>query len=100
MSTLPTTDRIATYCRGTTLGNPAAVHGGKQINYDPTRAADGSLTQRCRPSPTLMAWSGASSLTAGVRTDTGATNGAAFDTTASASLRRSGLSEVFSLHRH
>ena len=32
------------YTRGTTLGNPAACMVAKQINYDPTRAADGSLT--------------------------------------------------------
>ena len=31
----------------------------KQINYDPTRAADGSLPLQCKPSPTVTAWSGA-----------------------------------------
>jgi len=44
LSTLPTADRILTYQRGTAAGSPAACLIGKQINYDPTRAADGSLT--------------------------------------------------------
>jgi hypothetical protein len=44
LSSLPTADRIATYCRGTALGSPAASLVGKQIGYDPTRGADGSLS--------------------------------------------------------
>lgn len=44
LSTLPRTDRILTYCRGTTLGNPAACMVAKQLNYDPTRGDDGALT--------------------------------------------------------
>lgn len=43
LSALPTTDTIATYCRGTTLGNPAACLVAKQVNYDWNRGADGSL---------------------------------------------------------
>lgn len=44
LATLPTTDILATYCRGTAAGNPAACEVGKQINYDPKRGNDGSLT--------------------------------------------------------
>src|SRR5881296_1841135 len=44
LSALPTTDVIASYFRGTTLGNPAASMVAKQVNYDPTRATGGSLT--------------------------------------------------------
>jgi hypothetical protein len=44
LSDLPTTDRIVTYSRGTALGGWAASVVAKQINYDPTRAADGALT--------------------------------------------------------
>jgi len=44
LKTLPLTDRLATYCRGTTLGSAAASGPVKQINYDGARAADGSLT--------------------------------------------------------
>jgi len=42
-SSLPTTDIVVTYCRGTTLGNPAACLSAKQVNYDPTRGNDASL---------------------------------------------------------
>ena len=44
LSTLPTADRILTYQRGVAAGSPAACLIGKQIGYDPTRGADGSLT--------------------------------------------------------
>lgn len=44
LSALPTADRVATYCRGTVIGNAAASVVAKQLNYDPTREADGSLT--------------------------------------------------------
>lgn len=44
LSALPTTDRIVTYLRGRALGSPAAAMVAKQINYDPTRNADGSLS--------------------------------------------------------
>lgn len=43
-STLPTTDRVATWCFGTALGGPTASCIGKQIGYDPTRGQDGSLS--------------------------------------------------------
>lgn len=42
LSLLPTADAITTYLRGTALGGEAAALVGKQINYDGTRAADGS----------------------------------------------------------
>lgn len=44
LKTLPTVDRIVSYRRGTTLGNPAAGLVAKQLNYDFTRGDDGSLT--------------------------------------------------------
>jgi hypothetical protein len=44
LKVLPTTDVIACYFRGTTLGNPAAGINAKQVNYDPARGQDGSLT--------------------------------------------------------
>jgi hypothetical protein len=42
-SALPTTDAILTYCRGVALGSPAFCLNAKQVNYDGTRAEDGSL---------------------------------------------------------
>lgn len=44
LSNLPTSDVIVTYFRGTTLGNEAACLVAKQIDYNPTRGEDGSLT--------------------------------------------------------
>jgi len=42
--TLPRTDVQLAYLRGTTLGSQAFCILGKQINYDASRGADGSLT--------------------------------------------------------
>lgn len=45
LSSLPTADRIVTYMHRTSaVGDSAASLVAKQINYDPTRAQDGSLT--------------------------------------------------------
>jgi hypothetical protein len=41
---LPTTDVLATYFHGSTIGNMAFGMTGKQANYDPSRGDDGSLT--------------------------------------------------------
>lgn len=79
LSSLPTTDRILTYCRGTTLGNPAACLVGKQLNYDPTRANDGALTIAVRAEANAFGLEWGKQLTAGKRTDTAATNGTAVE---------------------
>ncbi|GAA4924553.1 hypothetical protein HD597_011307 [Nonomuraea thailandensis] len=79
LSTLPFTNRIATYGRGTGLGSPAACLIGRQINYDPSRAADGSLTISVQALADGYGLEWGRQLTAGVRTDTGAANGASVD---------------------
>jgi hypothetical protein len=79
LSALPTADVIATYCRGTTLGNPAASMVGKQINYDPTRGADGSITLGVQALPNGYGLEWGRLLTAGKRSDTEATNGSSVD---------------------
>ena len=43
-SGLPTTDRIVTWAFGATRGDVAACLVAKQLNYDPSRGADGSLS--------------------------------------------------------
>src|SRR5688572_94143 len=43
LSAMPTTDRVMTYFRGTTIGKPAACMVAKQIGYDGTRGDDGSF---------------------------------------------------------
>jgi hypothetical protein len=86
LKTRPTTDRIVTYCRGTTLGNAAAGLTAKQLNYDFSRGTDGALTQTVQAQSNAYGIEWGRSLTAGIRTDTGATNGSSIDTTASASF--------------
>lgn len=86
LAALPTADQILTYCRGTTLGDPAASLVSKQINYDPTRGDDGMLTFGVSAQSNGYGIEWGRQLTAGVRTDTGATNGTSIDTTASASF--------------
>lgn len=79
LSSLPTGQRIVTYLRGTAIGNFSACMVSRQINYDPNRAADGGLTIGVS---TLSDGSGlewGEQLTAGLRTDSTATNGTAFD---------------------
>jgi hypothetical protein len=79
LSSLPTGDVISTYCRGTTLGNPAACLVAKQINYDGTRNQDGSFTFGCQALANGYGLEWGRQLTAGKRTDTGATAGTGVD---------------------
>lgn len=78
-SALPTADALADYRRGTTLGNPAACCVGKQINYDPKRGKDGSLTCNVEVQANGYGLEWGVQLTAGLRTDTAATNGTGVD---------------------
>jgi hypothetical protein len=81
------TDIIATYARGTTLGNPGACHVAKQVNYDPSRGADGSLVftiQTLGSNGDGLRWG--RQITAGKRTDGSATNGASIDDAAASSF--------------
>lgn len=79
LSLLPTTDVIGTYCRGTSLGSPAAGIVAKQINYDPTRGEDGSFTFAVSAQGNGFGLNWGVQLTAGKRTDTSATNGTGVD---------------------
>lgn len=97
LATLPYADRQAMYFRGTTLGNPVACLVGKQLNYDPTRADDGKLTIKVRVEGNGYGLEWGRSLTAGLRTDTAATNGTGIDTTASASFGGQAYLQVFAI---
>lgn len=68
LSSLPTGDRVVTYLRGTTLGNPGACLVGKQINYDPTRGTDGSLTIALQAQANGFGLEWGQQLTAGIDT--------------------------------
>jgi len=80
LSALPTTDVQASYRRSTVLGAPAAEIVAKQVNYDPTRANDGAYTFACTLDANGYGLEWGQQLTAGLRTDTAATNGASIDT--------------------
>jgi hypothetical protein len=79
LSLLPSADAIVTYCRSTVLGAPAAALVSKQINYDPTRGQDGSLTFVVQSQANGYGLEWGSQLTAGTRADTTATNGSSVD---------------------
>ena len=96
LSALPRTDVILTYCRGTALGDPAASLVAKQANYDATRGDDGMLTFGVSAQSNGYGIEWGRQLTAGVRTDTAATNGTGIDTAASASFGGQAYLQVFS----
>lgn len=79
LSALPYTDTIATYCRGTAVGNPAMSIYGKQINYDPTRDNTGNLTLKVEVQSDGYGMEWGTQLTPGLRTDTTGTVGAYYD---------------------
>ena len=78
-SALPTTDVQVMYFRGTTVGNAAAAVVAKQINYDPTRNADGTLQFNIDAESNAFGLEWGTMLTAGVKTDSGAANGTGDD---------------------
>lgn len=79
LSTLPRTDRIASYFHRQALGSPVASMVTKQTGYDPKRADDGMLLidVDAVANSSWLDWGYA--LTAGKRTDTVATNGTGID---------------------
>jgi hypothetical protein len=93
----PTTDRIVSYYRGTTIGNVAACMTSKQINYDPNRAADGSLKMGIQALANGFGLEWARMLTAGKRTDGSATNGSSLDYGAAIATTNFGLQLYYHL---
>jgi hypothetical protein len=77
LSALPTTDQHLMWDTDGTIGAPAACLVGKQINYDTTRGQDGSLTNAVNAQGNAYGLEWCDLLTAGKRTDTGATSGTA-----------------------
>jgi len=83
---LPYTDVILSAFVGTTLGNPAASMVAKQLNYDASRSDDGDIKFSLTGNSNGYGLEWGRMLTAGIRTDTAATNGSSIDTLASASF--------------
>jgi hypothetical protein len=100
LKTLPLTDRQVMYFRGTTLGGPGACLIAKQINYDPTRGTDGSLTMKVDTQGNQFGLEWGNVLTPGIRTDGGATAASSansYDTLASAAFGGQAYLQVFSV---
>lgn len=97
LSALPTTDTLVSYHRGTTLADPAACCVAKQVNYDPTRANDGALTIDIDALSNAYGLEWGRQLTAGIKTDTTATNGTGVDFTASTSFGWQAYLHVFAI---
>jgi hypothetical protein len=97
LSTLPRADTVATYFRGTTLGNAAASVNSKQLNYDITRGGDGSLSAKvsCQANAYGLEWG--EQLTAGLHTDTTATGGTAVNDGTSSTFGGQGYVQVTAL---
>ncbi|MFI0236325.1 hypothetical protein [Streptomyces sp. NPDC016845] len=77
--TLPTSDVIAAYFRGTVLGGASANIVAKQVNYDGNRGDSGEFTFAVEAQANGFGVEWGRSLTAGKRTDTTGTNGASVD---------------------
>lgn len=84
LSTLPTTDKIVTAYFGTAIGSSFASIVSKQLDYGATRGSDGAVIFSVpRPGNGFSVEMGGGGedglLTAGLRTDTAATNGTSLD---------------------
>lgn len=86
LSTLPRTDRLASYLHGAAIGNPAYSLLGKQIDFDWKRGNAGELTGNVDVQGNGFGAEWGNQLTAGARTDTGVTNGTAWNGTLSTSF--------------
>jgi hypothetical protein len=96
LSALPTADVHVMYCRGTTLGSPAASQVSKQVNYDGTRTSEGGFTFALQALANAYGLEWGVLLTAGKRSDTTATNGTGVDTGASALFGWQAYMQAFS----
>jgi hypothetical protein len=79
LSSLPTTDRIVSYWHRTTAGTSVANLVAKQINYDGERAANGAFTFEVQALGNAYGLEWGTAMTAGIRSDTTATNGSSVD---------------------
>lgn len=97
LSALPTADVIVSYFRGATVGNAAACLVAKQIGYDPTRGTDGALTLNTSAQANGYGLEWGVMLTAGVQSDSEATDSASFDLGAAGANGAQAYLHVFSV---
>lgn len=86
LSNFPRTDTVGSFFVGQAIGSVAASINAKQVDYAPTRANDGMLSNATSLQANSYGLEWGYQLTAGTRTDTAATDGSSLDTTASASF--------------
>lgn len=80
LAALPTADTLMQFwVPPMAIGSPVASLVARQVNYDPTRAADGALTMKVEGQGDGFGLEWGVALTAGVRTDATATNGTSLD---------------------
>lgn len=96
LATLPTTDVIASYFRGTAIGNAAFSTGGKQVNYDWTRDTTANLTGKVEVQANSFGGLWGTQITPGIRTDVAATNGASNNDGAATSFGAEAYLQLFS----
>lgn len=94
-SPLPTGDVQMMYLRGTAIGGPAASLIAKQINYDPNREASGALSWSASTQGNGLGLEWGEQLTAGIKTDTTATNGTGYDGLAASAFGGQAYLHVF-----
>lgn len=97
LSVLPYTDVQMMYLRGTAIGNAAAAVIAKQVNYDPNREASGALSWGVSTQGNGVGLEWGEQLTAGIRTDTTATNGLGYDGLAASAFGGQAYLQVFAL---
>ena len=96
LSPLPTADVISTALIGPiAIGCPAVAQTSKQINYDGTRAASGEFTLAVNEQSQGFSQEWGNALTAGKRTDSGATAGSPFDNGAGFTFGAQAYLQVF-----
>lgn len=96
-SALPTSDVQVSARIGLTVGAPSVEMVAKQVNYDPTRATGGALTAAVACSGEGYGLEWGLQLTAGIRTDAAATNGASIDTAAPLAFGAQAYLQVFAI---
>jgi hypothetical protein len=79
LKALPTADVVVSYLRGTALGAESCSCTGKQLNYDGKRGSDGAFALDVVVASDAFGIEWGRTLTAGVRSDTAATNGTGRD---------------------
>lgn len=83
LSGMPRTDTVGAFFAGTTIGNAAASINAKQVDSQSSRDNSAMLTRQTSIQANSYGLDWGTQLTAGVRTDTAATNGSSWDGTAS-----------------